>query len=152
MKTQTPDAIKFGPSQWLNIGWFALAVATVIIFPGSPIGLIPILIFLWKFLQVECWKYILSENSEVLIQRKGVFSVERVEVHYFRIKSIRIVQPFYLRIVGLSNIEIITSEPFVPFLRIYAVPRGVEFAEGLDEMAAEWRQIKGVKEADFHRF
>jgi uncharacterized membrane protein YdbT with pleckstrin-like domain len=148
----TPSTVKFGPSQWLNIGWFLLALAVILVFPKNPIGLIPILIFFWKFLQVECWKYILSENSEVLIQRKGVFSVKRLEVHYFRIKSIRIVQPFYLRIVGLSNIEIITSEPFVPFLRIPAVPHATELAEALEEMAEEWREIKGVKETDFHRF
>lgn len=146
------------PSQFVNIGWFALLVltfmlmeefrTTFILFFLIGIGLICI----WKFLYIECWRYTFDDELGVVMQKKGVFSVEIIEVQYFRIKSVRVWRPFLYRLVGLSTIEIITSEPFVPYLTIYAVNDGEKLAARLKELAKIWRRKNKVKESDFHMF
>jgi len=61
-------------------------------------------------------------------------------------------KPLWQRIFGLSTVQIITSEPFKPFLTVYAISNGEEIARHCKEMAVYWRQQKGVKETDFHHF
>jgi uncharacterized membrane protein YdbT with pleckstrin-like domain len=142
------------PSQWVNIIWFLLAMAGgyEIIDTESYLFGIPIIIWIWRFAVIECWRYTFDENSETIVERKGVLSTTTVEIQYFRIKSIRILKPFFLRIFGLSTVEVITSEPFMPYLRLYAITNGDSWAKYIKEMAAYWRRQKGVKETDFHNF
>jgi uncharacterized membrane protein YdbT with pleckstrin-like domain len=149
-----PTKITITPSQWVNIGWFILAIAGASqwIFTGNPLWGIPILLWLYNFAVVECHRYVFDEDNEVFIERKGVFSVQTVEIHYFRIKSIQIKKPFLMRLVGISTVEVITSEPFKPFLRLYAINNGDEWLKYVQDMAAYWRKEKGVKETDFHAF
>lgn len=146
--------ITLTPSQIVNLIWFLLAIAGGygIMETGMWLFAIPIVWWLWKFAVIECWRYTIDEDTETIIERKGVFSVKTVEIQYFRIKSIRVLKPFFLRIFGLSTVEIVTSEPFQPYLRLYAIRYGDEFASFFKEMAAYWRQEKGVKETDFHAF
>jgi membrane protein YdbS with pleckstrin-like domain len=113
---------------------------------------LPIIWYLWKALQIHCWSFYMDEDSETIIERRGVFSVTTVEIQYFRIKSIQIWKPFFLRIFGLSTVQIITSEPFKPFLSIYAIYDGEGWSHYCKEMARYWRDKKGVKETDFHAF
>jgi uncharacterized membrane protein YdbT with pleckstrin-like domain len=142
------------PSQWVNIIWFLLAV-------GGGIGIgvtenflfiIPILIWFWRFLVINCWMYKFDENSDTIVQRKGVLSVSTVEIHYFRIKSIQLREPLFQRLVGLSTVYIITSEPFMPYLKLYAIYDGQDWVKYIKESATYWRNVKGVKETDFHSF
>ena len=146
--------VTIGPSQWVNILWFLLAAGSGIELAETQniLFVIPIIIWLWKYLAIECWQYHMNEDTETLLERKGVFSVQKVEIQYFRIKSIRILKPFFMRLFGLSIVEVITSEPFKPYLRLYAIPNGEYWAQYLKEMAKYWRLQKGVKETDFHRF
>jgi len=142
------------PSQWVNIIWFLLAVAGGIGIGATENFLygIPILIWFWRFLVINCWMYKFDEDSDTIVQRKGVFSVRTVEIHYFRFKSIQLSEPFLQRLVGLSTVYIITSEPFQPYLKLYAIYDGPAWVKYVKEMSVYWRDIKGVKETDFHSF
>ncbi|HOG38277.1 MAG TPA: PH domain-containing protein [bacterium] len=142
------------PSQWANILWFILAIigAGQFSYTGQYFYLLLVIWWLWKFAVIECWVFIFDENSETIVERKGVFYVRKVEIQYFRIKSIRVMKPLWQRIFGLSTVQIITSEPFKPFLTVYAISNGEEIARHCKEMAVYWRQQKGVKETDFHHF
>jgi hypothetical protein len=142
------------PSQWVNFIWLLLAIGggIGIGITGNYLFLIPIFLWFGNYLKIACWKYTFDENTDTIIERKGVFSVETVEIHYFRIKSIQVREPFFQRIVGLSTIDVITSEPFRPYLRFYAIHGGSVWATYLKGMASYWRDIKGVKETDFHNF
>lgn len=140
------------PSQWVNLGWavLALAGALLILETGNWLFAIPIAWWLWKFAVIECWQFSFDPETETIAERKGVFSVIIVEIHYSRIKSIRIRKPFLMRLVGISIVEVITSEPFKPVLKLYAIGCGGDWAKYLQEMAAFWRQKTGVRESDFH--
>jgi uncharacterized membrane protein YdbT with pleckstrin-like domain len=146
--------VTFTPSQWVNIFWLLLAIAGSWQFGSTLIFwyLIPVVLWIWKFAVIECWKFSVDEDTDTIIETKGVFSQTKVEIQYFRIKSIKVLKPFYLRIFGLSTVEVVTSEPFQPYLRLYAVEHGEEWATFLKEMAVYWREVKGVKETDFHSF
>jgi uncharacterized membrane protein YdbT with pleckstrin-like domain len=107
---------------------------------------------MWKVLVLACWKYEIQEDGDTIVEQKGVFTTRRVEINYFRIKSIRIEKNLYFRFMGLSNVQIITSEPFKPALLLYGVSNGENIAEFLKEMSIVWRDKKGVRETDFHNF
>lgn len=131
------------PSQWSNFGYFLFAIIGCIL-------VFPIIIWIANVLIVSCWSYRFSEKT--ITEKKGVFSVDTVQIQYFRIKSIKVLQPFWLRLVGLSTVEIITSEPFRPYLRLYAIRNGNEMKQFLSQKAELWREKMGVKETDFHSF
>jgi len=142
------------PSQWVNVGWFLLAVlgGAAIAETGSWIFAVPIVWWLWKFAVIECWQFRINEDTSTIVERKGVFSVEIVEIQYFRIKSIQVRKPFLIRLVGISIIDVITSEPYRPYLCLYAIHNGKELTRFLREMGDYWREKKGVRENDFHYF
>jgi membrane protein YdbS with pleckstrin-like domain len=127
------------PSQWVNIGWLIFAVACWWLY-------FPPVLLLWYYAVISCWHYEFRERT--IAERKGVFSTDKVEIHYFRIKSIKIEKPFLMRLVGLSNIVIITSDPFRPILRLYAIHKGEEIRVMIKDLAYHWRHELNVKEHD----
>ena len=58
-----------------------------------------------------------------MVERKGVFNVLRKELHYYRIKSVYIEEPFLFRIFNLANVHIKTSDPYLPELKLYGVEK-----------------------------
>jgi len=148
------------PSQWVNIFWFWLGIVSIVLtFVGKPHFLLPSYLFLiplpfciWNILVIACWSYEIQEDGDTIIEQRGVFTTRRVEINYFRIKSIQIERNIYFRFIGLSNIHVITSEPFKPALLLYGVENGDNIADFLKNRAIVWRERKGVKETDFHSF
>jgi len=65
------------PSQWLNLPFFILGVALfqTVIFP---------ILAVIKYIEIMCWKY--EFNERTIVERKGILSVTRREIHYYRIK------------------------------------------------------------------
>jgi uncharacterized membrane protein YdbT with pleckstrin-like domain len=141
------------PSQWANIVWIWVGIVGLILtFTISYWCIIPVSYCLWKVIELACWRYEIQEDGDTIIEQRGVFTTYRVEINYFRIKSIRIEKNIYFRFIGLSNIQILTSEPFKPALLLYAVSNGDNIANFLKEMSIVWRNKKGVHETDFHSF
>lgn len=131
------------PSQWVNFGWFFVMIPFCWL-------VIPVLMWIWNILVLSCWQF--QFNDRTIAERKGVFSVLTREIHYFRIKSIRLEEPFLFRLVGLSNVTLITSDPFIPILKLYAVYDGHGLRKYIKDKTIFWRQEMGVKETDFHDF
>jgi uncharacterized membrane protein YdbT with pleckstrin-like domain len=136
---QTPT---LKPSQWINLGYILFGII------ASPL-VIPFLVMIYHLLDVYYWKYEFFE--EYVIERRGVFSVTRRELFYHRIKGIQHEAPFLYRLVGISNIQIVSSDPFSSFFQFTAVPKGLEISEGIREMSQSGRKRKKIKELDlFH--
>lgn len=144
------------PSIWVAFPWLLVALAFTTILTrwlGAWGWIIPLAFYLYKGLElVFCHSYTFNDNTGIITERKGVFSVHKVEVHYFRIKSVQVKKPFFMRLVGIANVEVITSEPFKPFLRFYGIRQADEWAKFLQNAAEWWRNENGVKETDFHHF
>jgi len=140
------------PSQLVNIWWLLLTFLVIVLVLNSEAPFWPIVIpgFIWfcKWLIVKCWSFQFHEKT--IAERKGVFSVLTREIHYFRVKSIRHEEPFFLRIFGLSNVVLITSDPLIPVLRLYGVQHGKQVKNEIKELISIWRRERTVKEQDIH--
>ena len=132
---------KLNPSQWINAGWVLFGII------GFPL-VIPPLIALYMIIHVYCWKY--EFYDDLIIEQKGVFDVTRTELNLYRVKSVRLQQPFFYRLFNLSTIEIVSSDPLNPYMKLVAVPLGEVLIESLKEEVQKSRTKHGVKESDIH--
>ena len=129
------------PSQWINFSSYLLWLL-----PFGWLGL-GIVISLWKYLTVKTWKFRIT--NERIIDEKGVLSRVTNELELFRVKDITLQQPFWLRLVGLSNIQMITSDRSNPLFIIPGVKNGKKLREELRSVIDKRRTEKGVIERDF---
>jgi uncharacterized membrane protein YdbT with pleckstrin-like domain len=131
------------PSQWINLGYIIFGLAVAPFTAG-----ISLLIPAWKILETYYIRYEFYEDR--IIYRRGVFTVITDEILLYRIKAINLHEPFLYRIVGISNLNLITSDKYVGELSLQAIPVGVQFRNVLRELVEENRHIKGVKEFDLY--
>ena len=132
------------PSQWLNFGYVVL---TIIGFIVPPIGVLCFFFLLWKILVVQFWSWEITSDS--IIETKGVFSVNTDEVQLFRIKDVRLYEPFLYRLVGLSKIYLITSDKYRPVFILNGIKDGKAKRAMFKNMALTHRKNQGVREFDF---
>lgn len=131
------------PSYWLVFPSAVLAV--VLAFFKFPYLLIyPI----YRAVEIYFWRY--EFNEMTVTERTGIFSVDRTEMYYSRIKSIRVYEPFILRLVGLCNIYVISSEPYMPNLYLQAIPYRDKVKKYLSGKFYNERKREGVKEFDLY--
>ena len=131
---------KGNPSQWTNFGTYLMCLLLFWL-------IIPVFIALWEFLIVKTWKIEITDQR--LIEEKGVLSKTTNELELFRVKDIRLEQPFFLRLVGLSNIILITSDRTHSIVRIPAIADGKNLREKLRVAVDARRDKKRVRETDF---
>jgi uncharacterized membrane protein YdbT with pleckstrin-like domain len=131
---------KGNPSQWINFGTYLLC------FLFSWL-VIPIFIAIWKFFLVKTWT--LEITDQRIIEAKGIFTKTTDELELYRVKDIRLEEPFLLRIVGLSNILMNTSDRTHPIYKIPAIKNGKSVREELRLAIDIRREKKQVRETDF---
>ena len=131
---------KGSPSQWTNFWSFLFGILLCW-------TVIPIFIALWKYLIVKTWKIEITDQR--LIEEKGVLSKVTDELELFRVKDIRQEQPFFLRLVGLSNLVLVTSDRSNAIVRIPAIKNGKELREKIRLAVDVRREKKNVRETDF---
>lgn len=137
------------PSQWLNFGWFLVGIGGgIVLLPLGPAALIPILIYLWKYIELSFWRY--EFWGEMIVEKKGVFNVVRREVPYFRIKSMLLDEPLLYRMVDIGNLHLKTSDKFNPEFTFVAVSSGEQLRQTLGKIVREHRNHNGVKEFDLY--
>lgn len=132
------------PSQWINVGWFILPVVAGYVY--LPLGGIAAAVALYKYLEVATWKY--NINTRTIEEKKGVFNVSTQEIQYFRIKSIMVDEPLWMRFFGLSIVRIISSEQYKPNLILYAITNGEELKKALSDHAYVCRRELGIRDYD----
>lgn len=126
------------PSQWVNVLHWTASVLTL--------GLwLPVAF--WHYLVVRCTEYSLSNQR--LLLKSGVFSRTEDDVELYRVKDTRLEQPFFLRVVGLGNIVLITSDPLQPTIVVRAVANAQALREQLRSATEDRRDRKGVREVDY---
>jgi uncharacterized membrane protein YdbT with pleckstrin-like domain len=153
------------PSQWKNAGHFALygIVALIIIivvlasthlFPQTvPFNhlllvllILPIFGAAKRFLTTKNTLYELT--SERLKTSEGVFSKVTDTLELYRVKDIETRQPFFLRMAGLEDVHLQTSDASSPVVIMSAVPKAVSFGDKTRNQVEAIRAQKGVREID----
>jgi len=130
------------PSQWMN---FMFYLTCSILSVAFGLG---ILLALWKYLDTRFNKFTMTNHR--IVEQRGILSITTDQLELFRVKDIRLEQPLLLRLFGLSNIVLTTSDVSDPLYKIQGIENGSTLLEELRIAIDQRRDSKGVRELDFH--
>ena len=142
-------------SQWVHFWYYLLCVVLAAAALGaipftaglSAIGLVlPIAIFVIVWWTNRATSYELT--SQRLKIRRGILNRRLDEIELYRVKDYVMEQPLMLRMLGLGNITLITSDASTPTLRIPAIPNVEGVREKLRTAVQRERDRKRVRELD----
>ncbi len=122
-------------SQVKNLGPFLLCLLIV-----------PIPWALWKWLEVKARTY--RVTTERLLTTSGVLSKTTDSLELYRVKDIRVTQPFLLRFFSLENIELVTTDETSALVEIDYMPQSIKLADILRRQVEACRVAKRVREID----
>jgi hypothetical protein len=77
--------------------------------------------------------------------------VTRRELYYHRIKGIHNEAPFLYRLVGISNIQIVSSDPFSSFFQFMAIQKGLELSNVIRGISNSGRKKNLIREIDLYQ-
>ena len=127
------------PSQLVNLPWYVLWVLLFWL-------VLPLLVLLWQWLVIRNTVYELT--SERLKLRRGVLNKHLDEVELYRVRDYQLERPLYLRLFGLGNITLRTSDRSHPSVKLRAIRDGEQLYERLRAAVEQCRATKGVRELD----
>lgn len=130
------------PSHWIYFPHYVIGTTLAFFTLG-----ITLLYVLYKFLWLHFWEF--DVTNQRILQETGILSKKLNEVELFRVKDIKLSRPFFLRLVGLSNIVLETSDRTHPMKIIPGVKNGKQLREELRTCIEIRREEKGVRETDF---
>jgi|TARA_B110000208_G_scaffold51270_1_gene67337 uncharacterized membrane protein YdbT with pleckstrin-like domain len=139
------NSVSISPDQLLNIGYLILLVVLVCLNIPA-LALIAAIILTVKVLDLFCTTWTVNQDS--LVEKTGILNVNTEEILLFRVKDIRLYEPLLYRLVGLSQLTIITSDYTKPSIVLYGIKDGEEWMHMLRQLVANSRQVEGVKELD----
>lgn len=123
-------------SQVVNFWWF---VACILI--------IPIPWAIWKWLVVRCRRYALT--TERLRTRYGVLNKATDYLELYRVRDIRLSEPFWYRLFGVGNVVMETSDRTHPMFVLPAIGGAERVAGQIREQVELMRSRRNVREVDF---
>lgn len=135
MATEEQILWQGSPSQWTNFWPFVLCVLVV-----------PIPWAIWRWLSTRCYAYEVTDQRVRI--RQGVFSRRTDSLELYRVKDASFVQPFVMRLVGIGNVVLETSDITTPLLVIRGVPGADQLREQVIKAVDAVRDRKGVRELD----
>ncbi|MDP0492570.1 MAG: PH domain-containing protein [Verrucomicrobiota bacterium JB023] len=128
-----------------------IGIVTGAILSGMPVlaaaAVLPLVYSLWTYLTVRCRVYELTTERVRLYD--GVLNQNIDEVELYRVKDTTITRPFWLRLFGLSQIKLDTSDRSHPEVVLEAVGDGINVREQIRKHVEILRDKKRVREVDF---
>jgi len=100
----------------------------------------------WKWLKVRAREFRLT--TERLLVTDGIFSKTTDTLELYRVKDLRMTQPFLSRFFGLENIELLTSDKSTPDLVIDFIPQTVQLGDKCRNQVEGCRAAKGTREIE----
>ena len=142
-------------SQWVHFWYyfFCLLVAAGCIAGATVTGglaaiglVVPLLMWVIRWWVTRCTAYELT--TQRLKITSGILNRKLEELELFRVKDYAMEQPLFLRLMGLGNLTMMTSDVSTPTLAIKAIPRVEEVREMLRTAVQTERDRKRVRELD----
>jgi uncharacterized membrane protein YdbT with pleckstrin-like domain len=142
-------------SQWVHFWYYLfcslLAGAAIGGIPFtlglSAIGLVvPLFMWLVRWWITKCTSYELT--SQRLKISSGILNRKLDELELFRVKDYAMDQPLFLRMVGLGNLTLVTSDASSPAVTISAIANVEDVREKLRNAVQAERDRKRVREMD----
>lgn len=139
MKTEEKPVWEGSPSQVLNIPLFVVCALLFWL-------VVPLLVAFWFWLVLRMTSYELT--TERFRIRYGVLNRKMDELELYRVRDYKLDQPFWLRLFGLGNIHLRTSDLTTPSITIRAIPDSEALREQIRTHVEACRVKKGVREFD----
>lgn len=146
-------------SQWVHFWYYFLCVllaggiavgATVLALPTGALSyaalLIPVVMWLIRWWVTKCTTYELT--TQRLRIRSGVLNKRVDELELFRVRDYSMDQPLMLRLVGLGNLTMVTSDATTPTVVMRAIPGVEAVREKLRTAVQNERDRKRVRQLD----
>ena len=111
----------------------------------SPL-IIPIFIIIWKWIELRSVVY--EVTTERIRIKTGIFARLIDEVELYRVRDYHLEQPFLLRLFGVYNIILITSDKSTPKLVLEGVKDGESLRDEIRKNVERLRLEKKVREID----
>lgn len=142
-------------SQWVHF-WFyffciLIAAGCVVgaVFSGGLIAIglvVPLVMWIVRWWATRTTVYELT--SQRLRKRSGILNREVEELELFRVKDYAMEQPLMLRMLGLGNLTLMTSDASTPTVAIKAISGVEDVREKLRNAVQAERDRKRVRELD----
>ena len=139
------NPVSISPNQLLNIGYLSILLALIYL-DIRPLALLALIILIIKALDLYCTTWTIHQDN--LIEKTGILNVNTEEILLYRVKDIRLYEPLLYRLVGLSQLTIITSDYTNPSIVLYGIKNGEELMTIIRQLVANSRKVEGVKEID----
>ena len=148
------------PSQIINLPVYllcglavgaCLGVAVVLTGPAAwAVGggaAIPLVLGIVRWIQTRCRRYELTTQRLLLSQ--GVLSRRTDEVELYRVKDYALVEPLALRLFGLGNIVVTTTDDTNLTVTLRAVPAARQLRDQMRQHVEVCRDKKRVRVSEF---
>lgn len=145
MTTINYNPVSVSPNQLLNIGYLIILL-TLLYLDIRPLAIVALIILIIKALNLYCTTWTIQQDN--LIEKTGILNVSTEEVLLYRFKDIRLYEPLLYRLVGLSQLTIITSDYTNPSITLYGIKNGEKLMNIIRQLVANSRKVEGVKEID----
>ena len=123
-----------GTSSQVKNFWLFVACILVIPIPWA----------IWAWLKTKNRTYTLT--SERLMIRSGVFNIATETLELYRVRDLQMMEPFWLRLWGLKNLHLITTDSTTPELILDYIPSALDLGTKFRQQIELSRQKKGVRE------
>jgi uncharacterized membrane protein YdbT with pleckstrin-like domain len=146
-------------SQWVHFWYYlfcvviAVGIAFAATIPALFTGglaylalIIPLLMWVIRWWVTKCTTYELT--SQRLRIRTGILNKKVDELELFRVKDYSMEQPFLLRLVGLGNVSMVSSDASHPNVALRAIPGVEDVREKLRTAVQAERDRRRVRELD----
>ena len=142
-------------SQWRHLGYYLLCVLIAIgigVAAAFSAGMAAIGLVVPVGMAAVRWWLTRATVYELTSQRlkitSGILTRKLDEVELFRVKDYSMEQPLLLRMLGLGNLTLITSDVTCPNATLEAIPEVNEVREKLRNAVQAERDRKRVREMD----
>jgi len=100
----------------------------------------------WKWLRVQSREFRLT--TERILISEGIFSKTISSTELYRVKDLRMTQPFFYRLMGFENIELLSSDKLSPDILIDFIPRSIQLGDKCRTQIEACRVTKGTREVE----
>jgi hypothetical protein len=128
------ETIWTGTSSQVKNFWLFVACLLVIPIPWA----------IWAWLKTKCRIY--SLTTERLIIRSGVLNKSTETLELYRVRDLQINEPFWLRLWGLNNIHLCTTDTTTPEVILDYISSETDLGNIFRKQIEFSRQKKGVRE------
>ena len=157
--TQEVSLWKGHTSQWVHFWYYffclliavGIGVASALTLPAHGglafiALLIPVVMWLVRWILTKTLAYELT--SQRLKIASGIFNRKLEELELYRVKDYSMDQPLFLRMLGLGNLTMVTSDASTPKVAIMAISDVEDVREKLRTAVQNERDRKRVREMD----